>query len=44
MPIVGMTFKCPLLETVIIQCSKDDDEIEKTVNSMVGYGIGLEKI
>ncbi|CAO2177949.1 unnamed protein product [Urochloa humidicola] len=43
-PIAGMTFKCPLLETVIIQCSKDDDEIEKTVNAMVGYGISLEKI
>ncbi|CAO2171715.1 unnamed protein product [Urochloa humidicola] len=39
-----MTFKCPLLETVIIQCSKDDDEIEKMVNAMVGYGISLEKI
>ncbi|CAL4954150.1 unnamed protein product [Urochloa decumbens] len=44
MPIAGMTFMCPLLETVIIQCSKDDDEIEKTVNAMVGYGISLEKI
>ncbi|CAL4973649.1 unnamed protein product [Urochloa decumbens] len=43
-PIAGMTFKCPLLETAIIQCSKDDEEIEKTVNAMVGYGISLEKI
>ncbi|CAO1944789.1 unnamed protein product [Urochloa humidicola] len=43
-PIAGMTFKCPLLETVIIQCSKDDDEIVKTVNAMVEYGISLEKI
>lgn len=39
-----MAFKCPLLETVVIQCSKDDDEIEKTVNAMAAHGIGLEKI
>nr|XP_034592549.1 histone H2A.Z-specific chaperone CHZ1-like [Setaria viridis]XP_034592550.1 histone H2A.Z-specific chaperone CHZ1-like [Setaria viridis]XP_034592551.1 histone H2A.Z-specific chaperone CHZ1-like [Setaria viridis]XP_034592552.1 histone H2A.Z-specific chaperone CHZ1-like [Setaria viridis]XP_034592553.1 histone H2A.Z-specific chaperone CHZ1-like [Setaria viridis]XP_034592554.1 histone H2A.Z-specific chaperone CHZ1-like [Setaria viridis]TKW17184.1 hypothetical protein SEVIR_5G349800v2 [Setaria v len=44
MPIAGMTFKCPLLETVIIQCSRDDDEIENTVNAMVSYGISSEKI
>lgn len=44
MSIAGMTFKCPLLETVIIQCSKDDVEIEKTVAAMVALGIGLEKI
>lgn len=44
MPIAGMTFECPLLETVIIQCSKDDNEIEKTVNTMVAHGVSLEKI
>ncbi|KAG2578783.1 hypothetical protein PVAP13_6NG111500 [Panicum virgatum] len=43
-PVAGMAFKCPLLETVVIQCSKDDDEIEKTVNAMAAHGIGLEKI
>jgi len=40
----GMTFKCPLLETLIIQCSKDDVEIGKTVAAMVALGISLEKI
>ena len=44
MSIAGMTFKCPLLETLIILCSKDDVEIGKTVAAMVGLGIGLEKI
>nr|CAB3474511.1 unnamed protein product [Digitaria exilis] len=44
MPITGMTFECPLLETVIVQCSKDDNEIEQTVNAMVAHGVSLEKI
>ncbi|KAL6853848.1 hypothetical protein ACP4OV_019877 [Aristida adscensionis] len=42
----GMSFQCPLLETVIIQCSKDDGEnkTEKLVNAMVANGVSLEKI
>ncbi|KAL6614348.1 hypothetical protein ACP70R_036618 [Stipagrostis hirtigluma subsp. patula] len=46
MPTAGMTFQCPLLETVTIQCSKDDDkdEMEKMVNAMVANGVSLEKI
>jgi len=44
MSIAGMTFNCPLLDTVIIQCSKDDVEIGKTVAAMVALGISLEKI
>lgn len=39
-----MTFQCPLLETVTIQCSKDDGEIQKTVDALVAAGISLEKI
>ncbi|RLM62187.1 hypothetical protein C2845_PM14G14660 [Panicum miliaceum] len=42
--IIGMTFQCPLLETVMIQCSKDDVEIQKTVDALVATGISLEKI
>ncbi|KAJ1285719.1 hypothetical protein BS78_03G298500 [Paspalum vaginatum] len=42
--VVGMTFECPLLEKVIIQCSMDDDKIEKTASAMVAYGISHEKI
>ncbi|KAF8766090.1 hypothetical protein HU200_007582 [Digitaria exilis] len=42
--ITGMTFQCPLLETVTIQCSKDDGEIQKTVDALVAAGISLEKI
>ncbi|CAL4960982.1 unnamed protein product [Urochloa decumbens] len=42
--ITGMTFQCPLLETVTIQCSKDDGEIQKTVDALVAIGISLEKI
>ena len=42
--IAGMTVQCPLLETVIIQCSKDDGEIQKTVDALVATGISLEKI
>jgi hypothetical protein len=44
MSIAGMTFNCPLLDTVIIQCSKDDVKIENTVAAMVALGISLEKI
>ena len=42
--IAGMTVQCPLLETVVIQCSKDDGEIQKTVDALVATGISLEKI
>ncbi|RCV27696.1 hypothetical protein SETIT_5G345500v2, partial [Setaria italica] len=42
--ITGITFQCPLLETVIVQCSKDDGEIQKTVDALVATGISLEKI
>ncbi|CAL4947056.1 unnamed protein product [Urochloa decumbens] len=42
--ITGMTFQCPLLETVTIQCSKDDGEIQKSVDALVAIGISLEKI
>jgi hypothetical protein len=44
MSIAGMTFNCPLLDTVIIQCSKDDVKIENTVAAMVALDISLEKI
>jgi hypothetical protein len=46
MPIAATTFQCPLLETVTIQCSKDDDkdEINKIVSAMVANGSSLEKI
>ncbi|TKW17182.1 hypothetical protein SEVIR_5G349600v4 [Setaria viridis] len=43
-PINGMTLQCPLLETVVIRCSKDDREIHKMVNAMVANGVSLEKI
>ncbi|TVU34847.1 hypothetical protein EJB05_16701, partial [Eragrostis curvula] len=43
-PIPEMTFQCPLLETVTIQCSKDDDGIKKIVNAMVANGVSSEKI
>ena len=42
--IAGMTVQCPLLETVVIQYSKDDGEIQKTVDALVATGISLEKI
>ncbi|CAO2177948.1 unnamed protein product [Urochloa humidicola] len=42
--ITGMTFQCPFLETVTIQCSKDDSEIQKMVDALVAIGISLEKI
>ncbi|RLM91609.1 hypothetical protein C2845_PM08G27970 [Panicum miliaceum] len=42
--IAGMTVQCPLLETVIIQCSKDDGEIQKMVDALIATGISLEKI
>lgn len=44
MPIDGMTFQCPLLETVIIQCSKGDDGINKLVNVLAANGINPKKI
>jgi hypothetical protein len=43
-PINGMTLQCPLLETIIIRCSKDDKEIQMMVNAMVAKEINLEKI
>ncbi|KAM0901900.1 hypothetical protein ACQ4PT_019651 [Festuca glaucescens] len=44
MSIDGMTFWCPFLENVIIQCSKDDDGIDKLVNVLVVNGISADKI
>lgn len=44
MPVAEMTFQCPHLKTVTIQCSKDDDDIEKMVNAMVANSVSLEKI
>lgn len=44
MPIDGMTFGCPFLESVVIQCSEDDVGIEKLVNALVVNGISLFKI
>uniref|UniRef100_A0A0E0JPQ0 F-box domain-containing protein n=1 Tax=Oryza punctata TaxID=4537 RepID=A0A0E0JPQ0_ORYPU len=44
MPIDGMTFQCLLLETVIIQCSKGDDGIDKLVNVLAANGINPKKI
>ncbi|BAF06399.1 Os01g0789000 [Oryza sativa Japonica Group] len=44
MPIDGMTFQCPFLETVIIQCSKGDDGINKLVNVLAANGINPKKI
>uniref|UniRef100_A0ACD5VSC9 Uncharacterized protein n=1 Tax=Avena sativa TaxID=4498 RepID=A0ACD5VSC9_AVESA len=39
-----MTFQCPFLESVTIQCSKDDDGIDKLVNVLVVNGISAEVI
>ncbi|TVU21454.1 hypothetical protein EJB05_31088, partial [Eragrostis curvula] len=39
-----MAFQCPHLQTVIIQCSKDDSEIDTIVNAMLDNGVNLEKI
>ncbi|KAL6853847.1 hypothetical protein ACP4OV_019876 [Aristida adscensionis] len=41
-----MSFQCPRLETVIIQCSKggSENKTEKLVNAMVANGVSLEKI
>jgi hypothetical protein len=44
MPINEMALQCPLLETVIIRCSKDDGEIHIMVNAMVANGVSMEKI
>ncbi|KAF0916391.1 hypothetical protein E2562_007492 [Oryza meyeriana var. granulata] len=44
MPIDGMTFQCPLLETVIIQYSKGEDGMDKLVNVLVASGINPKKI
>uniref|UniRef100_A0A0D9V6M7 F-box domain-containing protein n=1 Tax=Leersia perrieri TaxID=77586 RepID=A0A0D9V6M7_9ORYZ len=44
MPIDGMAFQCPHLETIIIQCSKGDDGMDKLVNVLVANGISPEKI
>jgi hypothetical protein len=44
MSIDRMTFQCPFLESVIIQCSKDDDGIDKLVNVLVVNGISADKI
>jgi hypothetical protein len=44
MSIDGITFQCPFLENVIIQCSKDDDGIDKLVNVLVVNGISADKI
>ncbi|CAM0883270.1 unnamed protein product [Alopecurus aequalis] len=44
MPIAGMTFQCPFLERVIVQCSKDDDGVDKLVNVLVMIGISADQI
>lgn len=44
MPIDGMAFRCPLLESVVIQCSEGDERIDKLVNVLVVNGISLDKI
>lgn len=44
MPIDGMTFRCPFLESVVIQCSEDDEGIDKLVNVLVVNGVSSDKI
>ncbi|OEL26465.1 hypothetical protein BAE44_0012515 [Dichanthelium oligosanthes] len=44
MPIDAITFQCPLLNSVTIQCSKGDDGIDKMVNAMVANGVSLDRI
>ena len=40
----GMTFQCPLLESVTIQCSEGDEGIDKLGNVLVANGVSLDKI
>ncbi|KAM3351963.1 hypothetical protein ACQJBY_023693 [Aegilops geniculata] len=44
MPTDGMTFQCPFLQSVIIQCSEGDDGIDKLVDVLVANGISSDKI
>jgi replication initiation and membrane attachment protein DnaB len=44
MPTDGVTFQCPLLGSVIIQCSEGDAGIDKLVNALVANGISSDKI
>ena len=44
MPIDGMTFQCPLLESVVIQCSEGDGSIDKLLSVLVVNGISLDNI
>jgi hypothetical protein len=39
-----MTFQCPLLESVTIQCSEGDEGIDKLGNVLVANGVSLDKI
>ncbi|XP_047043643.1 putative F-box/LRR-repeat protein At3g42770 [Lolium rigidum] len=43
-PVDGMTFQCPLLESVTIQCSEGDEGIDKLGNVLVANGVSLDKI
>lgn len=44
MPIDGMTFRCPLLESVVIQCSEGDGRIDKLLSVLVVNGISPDNI
>ena len=44
MPTDGMSFECPFLGSVTIQCSERDDGIDKLVNVLVAHGVSSDKI
>jgi hypothetical protein len=39
-----MTFECPFLGSVTIQCSEGDDGVDKLVNVLVAKGVSSDKI
>jgi len=39
-----MTFQCPLLESVMIQCWEGDEGIDKLGNVLVANGVSPDKI